>query len=165
MNSKLIEQSKMETNKMEVHFKEIHTRRNTKYDSENSALVYYSVKKHTAKIDSVLDVLVRNSGNNISNDKVVNKYLISNNLINELNFYSKDLKIKLNTITEFNSHNKIDSLIGTKEDLKSENLRDMPLFSVAVALNTKKLNGIKAGEILLSELNKKTSSNFKLNKK
>lgn len=141
MSSKLSELIKIEEEKGENYFKEINSKRISKYDGENSALVYYSIIEHNQIIDSLLMELNKSEKNELKQKKIIQKF----------NLVKNNLKNKLNLITEFDTMKNIDSLLQ-----ESYELEGLPIFALETEFYSEKFNATKGAVIILSELNEKT---------
>lgn len=80
-------------------------------------------------------------------------------ILKRFKYVKSNLKTKLNSITEFDTKSKIDSLLKDSNDLKI-----LPNFSVETEIQSEKLNAIKGAQLILSELNEKIKNERKFDK-
>ena len=131
----------IEENIIERHFSEINSRPIKKNEGENSALIYYSTIKHNRIVDSLV-IKLKSIGERDSEKR---------NLVERFEYEKKDLKNKLNTLTEFKSKIKIDSFLKPSNDLSL-----LPKFAIESEFQSGKLNATKSAKLLLKKLNDKT---------
>ena len=147
MGIKLDSLNKLEENKIEKLFNEINSKRIKKYDGENSAMIYYSTIKHNRIVDSLIISLKSIGENELEKKKIAERF----------KYVKADLKTKLNSITEFNTKTKIDSLLKQSNDIEI-----LTSFVMVSEFQSGKLNATESAEILLQKLNEKTK--IELNK-
>ena len=146
---KLDSLNKIEENRIQNHFRIINSRRIKKHDGENSAMIYYSTIKHNQIVDSLIIELNSILENEARKKKIVTRF----------EYAKTDLKIKLNSITEFKTKSKIDSILK-----QSVNLEILPKFTIISEFQNGKLNATKSAELLLKKLEEKTKYETKLKK-
>lgn len=140
MSIKMDSLTKIENEKVKELFTKINTKTISKKDKENAALVYNSILKFNNIIDSLTSSI------NIETTEP-NK----TNIANEFNKAKKDLRIKLNSITEFNTKKQVDSLLQDNKDFEG-----LPNFAITAELSAGKFDGTKSGKLLLEQLKVKT---------
>ena len=141
MNQKLVEFVKLENEKFENLYKQLNSKNNGKTSNDNLNLVYDEVKIFNAVIDSLITDIKLNEN---SLDKAL--------LEQKFNITKSDLKIRLNSITKFNSKSDLDSLL-----IESNELKILPNFTLVTEMLNGQLNGILAGELALIDLDKKNN--------
>jgi len=141
MGLKMDSLNKIEVHKIEKHFNEINSKQIKKIDSENSALIYYSIIEHNRIADSLINEL-----NLIGENKKIKKTITE-----RFEFSKSDLKNKLNSIKEFNTKIEIDSLLKPSNDLES-----LPNFALVTNLKNGKLDASKGAELILNKIKNKT---------
>ena len=145
---KLDSLNKIEEKKIEKLFNEINSKRIKKYEGENSALIYYSAINHNRIVDSLIFKIKSIGENELEKKKIAEQF----------EYAKADLKTKLNTITEFDTKMKIDSLLKPSNDIEI-----MPNFAIVSEFQSGKLNATESAELLLQKLNEKTKTELNKN--
>ncbi len=140
MSIKMDSLTKIENQKFKDLFAKINEKPINKKDKENAALIYNSVLKFNSTIDSLA-----------SSVNIKTTELNKTNIANEFNKTKTDLRIKLNSITEFNTKRQIDSLLQDNRDFEG-----LPNFAITAELSAGKFDGTKSGKLLLEQLKVKT---------
>ena len=148
MGIKLDSLNSIKEKKIETLFIEINSKRIKKNDGENSAFIYYSTIKHNQAVDSLINELKSVGENELRKKEISDRF----------EFEKVDLKTKLNSITEFNTMSKIDSLLKSSNDIKV-----MPNFAMVSEFQSGKLNASESAELLLLKLKEKTRSELYIN--
>ncbi|WP_445737003.1 hypothetical protein [Mariniflexile sp.] len=148
MGIKLDSLNNIEEKKIEKLFNEINSKRIKKYDGENSAMIYYSAIKHNRIVDSLINKLKSVGENELEKKKLTDRF----------EYEKANLKTKLNSITEFNTKQTIDSLLKPSNDIEI-----MPNFAIISEFQSGKLNASESSELLLQKLNEKIKTELNKN--
>ena len=137
MDAKLDSIVEIENQKVEILFEKINSRQIPKQVGENSALVYYSLKKFNKSVDSLINGI--ESGQ--SNGTVGEKFIL------EFENQKLDFAEKIKTIATPDKHDSIDLTLA-----ESKTIDGMPIFSIIPMLRTSKVDAAKITEGLLIEM-------------
>lgn len=148
MGIKLDSLNNIEEKKIEKIFNEINSKRIKKYDGENSAMIYYSAIKHNRIVDSLINKLKSVGENELEKMKLTDRF----------EYEKANLKSKLNSITEYNTKQTIDSLLKPSNDIEI-----MPNFAIISEFQSGKLNASESSELLLQKLYEKIKTELNKN--
>ena len=126
-------------------FNEINSKNISNSDRENSEIIYSESLNFNSNVDSLITTLVKNLTDS-KKEKVADNF---NSLIS-------NLRNKLNSISEFNTKNTVDSILSESKDLGL-----FPNVAIITELNNGKMENFKIAELLLQQINVKYQDSIK----